>query len=392
MTGNQAHVSCNACVILLAHGSGAALEEKVQGLLGLANGVIAVTDCGGEADALLEVPGVEVFTQAWSRRKGTAIAAGFERAAELGFTHAITMEADSGYGRAELGELLAAIESDPEALAIGVRDLSGWGRLRRTHARFWAWVHTGRWVRDPQSSLRAYPLEAVRKLWLRTSGHEFEREVLIRFLWCGGHVVNVPVGAPSRSGRPADRRSLLDTLCLVHLNGCLLSQRLFMPANLRSAYSQTYFRHGPRLKLTWDAIREAVRRETTSARRLALCVGVGVFFGILPIWGLQGAAAVVAAHKLRLNKPLVLAGTCVSFPGAIPFIVFASILIGRFALTGQVDCSLSPAGLDRATMGSHALDYLVGSVILATVAGLAASGFVYAIARTVMRPWRRGPQ
>src|SRR5208282_256887 len=54
--------------------------------------------------------------------KGTALRTGFERARELGFTHAITMDADGQHFADDLPKFLKAAESQPDALIVGVRD------------------------------------------------------------------------------------------------------------------------------------------------------------------------------------------------------------------------------------------------------------------------------
>jgi len=85
--------------------------------------VLLVDD--GSTQPLPELTGVEVIRLAENRGKGAALRAGFQRAAELGFSHAITMDADGQHSIEDLPNLIAAAREHPKGLILGVRDFVG---------------------------------------------------------------------------------------------------------------------------------------------------------------------------------------------------------------------------------------------------------------------------
>ena len=89
----------------------------------------------------------------------------------------------------------------------------------------------------------------------------------------------------------------------------------------------------------------------------AASVGVGVFSGILPIWGFQLIAGLFLAVIFRLNKALVAIASNISIPPMIPLIIFLSYKTGGL-LTG-----------DKST-GGHFKQYIYGSIVFAVIAGL----------------------
>ena len=95
----------------------------------------------------------------------------------------------------------------------------------------------------------------------------------------------------------------------------------------------------------------------------------------------------VAAHWLRLSKPLVLAASNISMPPATPFILYLSLLLGRVLLHRRLDTSLPVEGLSLELLRDLVPEYLLGAVALALVAGLAAGLLAGLLARLyVLRP------
>jgi glycosyltransferase involved in cell wall biosynthesis len=97
--------------------------------------VIVVDD--GSTLPLPELPGCTVLRLERNGGKAAALRAGFERAITLGFTHAITMDADGQHFAENLPEFLALATAQPETLAVGVRDFFAAGcptHRRRSNA------------------------------------------------------------------------------------------------------------------------------------------------------------------------------------------------------------------------------------------------------------------
>ena len=122
-----------------------------------------------------------------------------------------------------------------------------------------------------------------------------------------------------------------------------------------------------------------------SPSRTAHAAALGIFFGIAPFWGFQLVFALLAASALKLNRVIAGAASNVSMPPMIPFIVYASLKLGRAVLgrSAVPVVFIKTAGLQ--VVRTYAAQYLVGSVLLAFVCALAAWGIVYSLALAYTR-------
>jgi len=115
-----------------------------------------------------------------------------------------------------------------------------------------------------------------------------------------------------------------------------------------------------------------------SPAKAAFAVALGVFFGIAPFWGFQLILALLAASYFKVNRILAGAATNVSVPPLIPFIVYTSVKLGGIVL-GR---SASPAVFIKTgslqAVKNCALQYLLGSLLLAILCALAAGSLAYA--------------
>ena len=73
-------------------------------------------------------------------------------------------------------------------------------------------------------------------------------------------------------------------------------------------------------------------RHRHQPRRQTLAVGLGLFCGIVPIWGYQMITAAVLAHRFRLNKAIALTASNISIPVIAPFLIAASLVLGTSPL------------------------------------------------------------
>jgi uncharacterized protein (DUF2062 family) len=361
--------------------------------------VIVVNDGSTDAtaDVLAKLPGIEVATHERKCGKGAAIQRGFQIAVEHGYTHVITMDADGQHKAGDLPTFLDTIVDRPQAIVIGARELPGGRRatktaLLRINSNFWVWVATGQRISDTQSGYRAYPLQVVQGLCLRTSQYDWEIEILVKALWTGAQVVSVGVTTFYGEGTESQFRPLRDFALVTRLNIHLIAQRLLLP---RSMLQSVHIRREPgetlmqRVRRHWG---EAVREGADCPRRFAASIGVGIFFGILPIWGFQVMGALLAAHVLRLSKPLTVASSHISVPAAIPFILYASLLMGRLVFTFQLDPSLELADADAAYIRSSLAEYVVGAILLALMAGVTSSILAFIPARAIAAVRHKSPR
>jgi len=314
---------------------------------------------------------------------GAALAA----AAELGCTHAITLDIGRGHSLADLPAFLDAIRQHPDAIVTGVRHyppgaLPTPTRLARRNCDFWTCAETGHWIHDSAHGYRAYPLAGIADLVLRSQGIEADVELLVKAMWTGMSVVQIPLNI-SQGAPPPTLLSVREIVSFFSLTSNLMFQRLLLPAPLRATMHLREFANlppGPRLRLIAN---EAIKHHCDRPSRFAACVGVGVFFGIVPIWGFQMLAAATVAHLLRLSKPLVLAASHVSSPITIPLILYASLLVGHLLFHGQFAGLPRLGQMQRAVMLQYLGEYLVGSIVLAMAAGVTAATVAYLAAATL---------
>jgi len=331
--------------------------------------------------------GVQVLSHDQRRGKGAALMTGFRRAVELGFTHAITMDADGQYFAGDLPAFLAAVHTAPDALILGCRDphRAPFGRrLLQAHYNLWTWIETSEWAGDAQSGFRAYPLKHLFALVLRAHGHDFEIETLVKLAWSGTPILKIPVQA-CYSTKPVSRFRLRDAALVAHMNAKLVMQRILAPPALRATMHRVMAEDAPAPIRGIQFIRAMVREGSAAPGHFALSVGLGIMMGILPIWGFQTAAAVMSAHLLGLRKTVALVASNISIPVCIPFILYASLLTGRLLLTGRIDYSLAPKAMNLATVWDYTQEYVTGAIVLSIGAGMTATLAAYVLARALHR-------
>ena len=126
-----------------------------------------------------------------------------------------------------------------------------------------------------------------------------------------------------------------------------------------------------RIKASARKFVTALLQERLGPGQAAAAVFLGIFIGIVPIYGLQTLAAVGAAFLFRLNKPLTVAGTFINNPLLQPFIVLASVELGCLLRLGSFQrLSLSSLAGARTHIGKEQLlIWIIGSVALGILVG-----------------------
>ena len=199
--------------------------------------VIVVDD--GSTAPLPELPGCILVRLERNSGKGAALRAGFKRAVELGFSHAITMDADGQHFAVDLPKFLAAAEVQPGALVVGVRDFYACGcpaGRRRSNAvsTFWFHIETGVRLGDSQCGFRGYPLALTQRLKTRSGRYAFELEFMVRAAWVGTPIVAVPVKCSYEPNqiRLSHFRPVKDLAHITIMNIGLVLQSWFVPRHV----------------------------------------------------------------------------------------------------------------------------------------------------------------
>jgi len=195
------------CLLIPCYEHGAPLRGVLESLAGYALPCLVIDDGSGpETRALLdelerEFDFVRVHRRALNGGKGDALKTGWALAAELGFTHALQLDADGQHEAEAVPRMLEAMQKDPEALVLGepIFDASA------PRSRIWArqlsraavWIATLSFdVRDPLCGMRGVPIAAALRVLARAelgSRMEFEPEFAVRCVFEGIPIVNVPV-------------------------------------------------------------------------------------------------------------------------------------------------------------------------------------------------------
>jgi glycosyltransferase involved in cell wall biosynthesis len=380
----------NIAVLIPTYNNAGTLAQVLQDVLSHTSHVIVVND--GSTDHTLEVldqfPEVQRVTYVNNRGKGIALRRGFAYARQQGYEYVITMDADGQHFASDLQAFHQRLQENGDAIIIGARNLQqenmpGKNSFANKFSNFWFFVETGMKAPDTQSGYRMYPLQQIAPIRFWCPRYEFEVEVLVRSAWKGIKIDWVPVQVyyPPAEERVShfrpfqdfSRISVLNTV-LVLITFLYIKPRDFIRFMLK--------------KESWVWLwKEVVLNPNESNGKKALSIGLGVFMGIVPIWGFQMLVALLLATLLRLNKALVLIAANISIPPMIPLIIFGSFQMGRVWVGSDATFVIFSKNLTPETMKQNLLQYLYGSVTLAVVAGLIAL-LVSSVLLTIFRKER----
>ena len=114
----------------------------------------------------------------------------------------------------------------------------------------------------------------------------------------------------------------------------------------------------------------------------AFSAAIGIFVGIIPIWGLQTVIAIFLAVVFKLNKVLVVLFSQISLPPLLPLFIFLSYRVGTI-WTGALPEVESKAKSSFHNLNAHLAQYLSGSITLALVLAILIGVGTYAALKLV---------
>ncbi len=129
--------------------------------------------------------------------------------------------------------------------------------------------------------------------------------------------------------------------------------------------------------------------ETLSAnltpRGVGAAVGVGVFIGCLPAFGVHIFMCIAAARWLRLNQALMYLAANISNPLFVVPLLAAEVAVGQWILRGRVETTALPSSAAAwmgvlGNGGSLLVECLVGSLVVGTVLGVGLGALAMGIA------------
>ncbi|MBK6971761.1 MAG: glycosyltransferase family 2 protein [Sterolibacteriaceae bacterium] len=231
--------SATHLVLIPSFNPGAKVYETVRGARAHWNPVWVVVDGStddtpaGLAALAAEDAGLRVIVLAENRGKGAAVLHGIDLAVQVGYTHALTMDADGQHPAAMIPDFMATSAAHPASMVLGVPRFDASAPALRVRGRrisnWWANLET-LWsgIGDSLFGFRVYPIEPLRKLmrrqrWMRR--FDFDPEAAVRMCWAGVSPVNL--SAPVRYFRPDEGgvshfNYLRDNALLTWMHGRLL--------------------------------------------------------------------------------------------------------------------------------------------------------------------------
>ena len=382
-------MSALKCVVLMpTYNNAGTIAKVIADVKQYSEDFIVVND-GSTDDTkniLASIADIKVIDYPKNKGKGYALKLGLQKAYEWGYRYAITIDSDGQHYADDIPTFLDKIEEKPDSLLIGARNLAAdnmpsKNTFANKFSNFWYKVETGKTLSDTQSGYRLYPLEKLQKIHFITRRYEFEVEIIVRAAWRGVNVENIPIKVyyPPVEERVSHFRPLQDFTRISILNTVLVLYailvyypwkflRLFTIANIKSF------------------VKKQILLSKESNLKIAAAMGWGTLCGVLPIWGYQMAFAGVSAHFMKLNKMVAMAFSNFTIPPLSPFILYGSVLLGAEVLCIENVFTLDNISLESASQS--VAQYIVGSVVLAIVLGLA----VFILSLLVMIICKRKPK
>ncbi|MEC7307926.1 glycosyltransferase [Vibrio sp. BS-M-Sm-2] len=190
--------SYNACFLIPCFNHGVTMPEVVSSLHHFELPIIIVDD-GSELATkqfltpLAENSRVTLVTLEQNQGKGGAVKAGIKRAQELGFSHAIQIDADGQHDLEALPALIQTSQDKPQRLISGQPIYDDSVPKARLYGRYathiWVWIETlSLSIKDSMCGFRAYPIHQTQTVLNKYdvgSRMDFDIEILVRLYWEG---------------------------------------------------------------------------------------------------------------------------------------------------------------------------------------------------------------
>ena len=360
------------CVIIPTYNNAGTLTGIISDVAAYTSNIIVVND--GSTDSTVDIiksfPAVQSVSYPVNKGKGWALRQAFAYAIEKGYRFAITIDSDGQHFAKDIPVFMDKLQTVQDAIIIGSRNMDqasvpGKSSFGHKFSNFWFKVETGINCPDTQSGFRLYPLYLLKGMRFVTRKYEFEIEVLVRAAWKGIKMDSVPVSvyyAPKETRvshfRPFQdftRVSILNTFLVIIAFAYIKPRDFFRKLFKKKGLSEL-------IKQLYDP--------NDSDEKKALSVSLGVFMGIVPIWGFQLLVAIFFAVLFKLNKALVVISAHISIPPMIPLVIFLSYKSGAYWMGNRVVNMPFSRKISLQAIHHHLEQYIYGSITLAVAAAI----------------------
>ena len=368
------------CVIIPTYNNCKTLGEVITGVLRYTDNIIVVNDGStDETEHILEKnKKLHIISYPDNKGKGFALRKGFELAREKGYEYAITIDSDGQHSPDDIPAFIDKLKNEPEAIIIGARNMNrenipGKSSFGHKFSNFWFRFETGIKLPDTQSGFRLYPLKSIEKIRFFTKKFEFEIEVIVRSAWKGVKITSVPINVfyATKEKRVSHFRPIRDFIRVSILNSILVFIAVVFIKPFR------FLKH-----LNKQTVKEFIKNNLLYTKdsdiKIVLSVMLGIFMGIVPVWGYQLIIAIMLAFVLRLNKLIVIVAANISIPPMIPVILYLSYITGGLILNNTDSNNIEfSSGITLEFVKDNLIQYIVGSFIFAIILSLSFGLFTY---------------
>ncbi|MET2985334.1 DUF2062 domain-containing protein [Aureibaculum conchae] len=370
----------NCCILIPTYNNQATLDRVIQGVLFYTKKIIIVND--GSTDCtkhiLSKYPKLTQIHIEKNKGKGNALQLGLQKAEELGFDYAISIDSDGQHYPDDIPLFINELQASESKniLLIGARNLNAQGMPRKNSfankfSNFWYWAETGFTLQDTQSGFRLYPVKEINRIKFLSTKFEFEVEVIVKASWNGIEVKNIPIRVLyDPDERVSHYRPFIDFVRISAMNTWLFIIAIvyIKPRDFYRKFKEKGFK---------KFFKEDLIGSADSDIKKSMSIALGTFIGISPFWGFHSILAIVLAAVFKLNKVISFAFSNISFPIFIPFILYGSLKMGGFIL-GRTSLEFNQID-ENFKIGVYLVQYIVGSFALALVMAVLFGfiGFIY---------------
>lgn len=244
----------------------------------------------------------------------------------------------------------------------------------------WIRLETGLNLSDTQSGYRAYPIKHLSKLNFFSKTYCFEIEVLVKSVWAGIIVKEIPVKVlyPKAQDRVSHFNPFLDNIRLSLIHVYLIIYRV-LPIPTKKIIKNPDDEINYRILFHPIKLFKLLLKEHSTPKDLALAASVGTFLAVLPLIGFHSFAILYTAVRLKLNKVMAFNIQHLFMP---PFTPVICVEAGHYILHGKWFTAISFQTL-CIQLPERILEWLVGSIFLAPIFSVVMGFLVYIISKWI---------
>jgi len=212
------------CILIPIYNHGSTIRATVETLLPYEMPIVIINDGSDSltSETLESLAsgqkGITLINLSRNLGKGAAVMTGLRWAGEMGFSHALQIDADGQHDPKDLPKLIELATAHPDCIISGrpVYDESvpRHRYLARYLTHVWVWIETLSFqIKDSMCGFRAYPIKPSLKVVNSTNlgaRMEFDTEIMVRLFWNGVDPVFLPTKVIYPEGGVSHFRSVED--------------------------------------------------------------------------------------------------------------------------------------------------------------------------------------